>query len=243
MDNLADRKAERDATDSVVRRCLAGEADAWRELVTDQQKPVYRYCWRFTRSSAEAEDLTQEVFIKIFRNLSSFDADKGRLRNWILNLTRNHVVDHFRCNKLMRTAASLDDTLYDQEGSATLASRLRDPHPTQEQAFALRELRASVQAAVDRLPAKHREVVIFCDLEEIKYKDVAEILHVPEGTVKSRLSRGRAELARLLAPTLADDTRAPVASSPVTRRTAPPPPAMALPRHSLREISQPAQMA
>ena len=240
MESIADRKAERDATDSLVRRCLSGEADAWRDLVLDQQKPVYRYCWRYTRSSAEAEDLTQEVFIKIFRSLSSFDADKGRLRNWILNLTRNHVVDHFRCNKLMRTARSLDDNHSGPEGSFSIASRLRDPHPTQEQAFASRQLRASVQAAVDQLPAKHREVVIFCDLEEIKYKDVAEILHVPEGTVKSRLSRGRAELARLLAPMVADDT---VSSSRLRERTGPTTNATAMPSRDIPQNSRPMQMA
>lgn len=146
----------------------------------------------------EAEDITQDVFLKVYRNLLSFDPAKGSFQTWITTLTRNLLVDHYRRTKLDRASDSLDVNLSDEADGPTKAERLADTRPDQEQRFAGLELKASIQAALAKLSPELREAVILRDLEDMEYKEIALVLKIPEGTVKSRISRGRGELARLL---------------------------------------------
>ena len=95
-------------------RCLQGDADAWEKLATGQHRRIYGICYRFTGSATEAEDLTQEVFLKMFKNLSSFDPAKGGFTTWLTTLTRNLLVDSYRRSRMDRVSDSLDET-YDGE--------------------------------------------------------------------------------------------------------------------------------
>ena len=106
----AERRPEAPETDwpALVRRCLDGDSGAWTELVAAQQRRVYALCYRFTASSHDAEDLTQDVFIKLYGNLASFDAAKGSFQTWITTLTRNLLVDHFRRSRQQRVTDSMD---------------------------------------------------------------------------------------------------------------------------------------
>ncbi len=183
-----------------IERCLAGDAAAWEELVVEHHRRIYYHCLRFTGSRAEAEDLTQDVFLKVFCNLGRFDAERGNLSAWIQNMTRNHLIDQFRRTRVVRASGSLD-VGFDGDGEGvTLAERLPDGRPSQEEYVSRGEVRSRVHAALHQLSAYNRDAIVLCDLEERDYKEAARILCVPEGTVKSRLSRGRAELARLLDP-------------------------------------------
>lgn len=193
-----EQQAEQDAFVQLAAQCLAGDQRAWHHLVTAQHKRVYAICYRFTGDATEAEDITQDVFIKIYRNLSSFDADKGSFQTWITTLTRNMLVDNYRRTKLDRATDSLDATLSTDEDGPTMADRLADTRQNQEQRFAGLELKATIQQALKKLSPELREAVILRDLEDMDYKEIAIVLKIPEGTVKSRISRGRAELARLL---------------------------------------------
>ena len=179
---------------------MAGDSHAWQQLVTSQHRRIYAICYRFTGSSTDAEDLTQDVFLKLYRNLASFDMQKGSFQTWITTLARNLLVDHFRRSRMERISDSLDASLTeDSDGDgATLADRLADPRPSQETHAAGLELKASIQQALAQLSPELREAVIFRDLQDMDYKEIAEVLRIPEGTVKSRISRGRGELARLL---------------------------------------------
>ncbi len=184
----------------VVRRCLSGESPAWTELVRAHHRRVYALCYRFTGSGSDAEDLTQDVFLKIYANLKSFDVDRGSLQVWITTLTRNLLVDHFRRSKNLRATGSLDEG-WDQAGELRPGiplDRLEATGPTQHDQATRRELEKMVQNALAQVSPELREAVILRDLQDMDYKEIAQVLGIPEGTVKSRISRGRAELARLL---------------------------------------------
>lgn len=193
-----EQQAEQDAFVQLIGQCMAGDQRAWHQMVTGQHKRVYAICYRFTGDATDAEDITQDVFLKIYRNLGSFDAEKGGLQTWITTLTRNMLVDNYRRTKLDRATDSLDATLCADDDGPTLADRLADTRLNQEQRYAGLELKATIQQALKKLSPELREAVILRDLEDMDYKEIAVVLKIPEGTVKSRISRGRAELARLL---------------------------------------------
>ncbi|MBW4038759.1 MAG: sigma-70 family RNA polymerase sigma factor [Acidobacteria bacterium] len=190
--------AEQKALADLAARCLAADAQAWEQLARSQHRRVYGICYRFTGSQSDAEDLTQEVFLKMYRNLASFDPAKGGLTTWITTLTRNLLVDNYRRNRLERASDSLDESFDGEEDGPSKADRLADSGKTQEQLVSGLQLRAQIQDALSQVSPDLREAVILRDLEDMDYKEIAEILGVPQGTVKSRISRGRSELARLL---------------------------------------------
>jgi RNA polymerase sigma-70 factor, ECF subfamily len=185
----------------IVRRSMNGDSGAWAEMVRAHQKRVYGLCYRFTGNSADAEDLTQDVFLKIYTNLSSFDAARGSLPVWITTMTRNLLVDNFRRTRNQRATGSLDEGWDQSEETRprlSVADRLADGAASPHEAAARNELKKMVEKALMRVSADLREAVILRDLQDMDYKEIAQVLGIPEGTVKSRISRGRAELARLL---------------------------------------------
>ena len=182
----------------LVRRCVAGDAAAWEEIVRTYNRRIYNICYRFTGSSDDAEDLTQEVFIKMFRTLSSYDSSKGAFVTWVTTITRNLLVDHFRKTKHDRVTDSLDGTASDHEDARPLSEQIQDQSAPPDAQLGGREVGEVVHAALARLSPELREAVILRDLQDMDYREIATVLKVPEGTVKSRINRGRAELARLL---------------------------------------------
>ena len=193
--------AEQAALAELAARCLAGDSVAWEQLAKTQHRKVYGLCYRFTGSATEAEDLTQEVFLKMYRNLASFDPARGGFGTWLTTLTRNLLVDHYRRSRMDRASDSLDQSIDGEEDGPTRVERLADSRPGQEHHVAGLELRVQIQQALAQVSPELREAVILRDLEDMDYKEIAEVLHVPQGTVKSRISRGRSELARLLKST------------------------------------------
>lgn len=180
-----------------VRRCMDGDSGAWAQLVREHHRRVYGLCYRFTGSPADAEDLTQDVFLKIYSNLASFDTGRGSLQVWITTMTRNLLVDNFRRTKNQRVTGSLDDG-WDQAEELKPVDRLVTREPSPHEMAARKELEKMVQEALSHVSVELREAVILRDLQDLDYKEIAQVLGIPEGTVKSRISRGRAELARLL---------------------------------------------
>jgi len=181
----------------VVQRCMAGDSGAWAELVRSQHRRVYGLCYRFTGNATDAEDLTQDVFLKIYSNLASFDLGRGSLQVWITTMTRNLLVDNFRRTKNQRATGSLDDGWESAEELKPI-DRLTARGASPLESAAKMELAKMVQEALARVSVELREAVILRDLQDLDYKEIAQVLGIPEGTVKSRISRGRAELARLL---------------------------------------------
>ena len=180
-----------DADLQLVERCLGGQQSAWEDLVRVHTRRVYSICYRFTSSDAEAQDLTQEVFLRVFKNLASFRAGEGLFVVWLTRLTRNLLIDHYRRTRMDRATESIEDQATPLEETTGSIART-------EGMLAGREAGELLQTALQKLSPELRETVILRDLEELEYREIAEILNVPEGTVKSRLNRGRAELARVL---------------------------------------------
>jgi RNA polymerase sigma-70 factor, ECF subfamily len=183
----------------LVDRCLRGDAYAWTRLVEEHRGPVYGLCYQFCGSPEDAEDLMQEAFLKVYANLASYDADRGELKSWINALTRNHLVDHFRRSSQQRRTDSMDAG-WDQSSEFALSRRIADKDPTPHDRAVTNEIHGIVRNAVGKIPPKMQVVVNLRFVEELDYQEIADRLRIPEGTVKSRINRGRAELARLLHP-------------------------------------------
>ena len=181
----------------IVRQCMDGDSGAWAELVRTHHRRVYGLCYRFTGNPTDAEDLTKDVFLKVYSNLASFDTGRGSLQVWITTLTRNLLVDNFRRTRNQRATSSLDDG-WESAEELKPVDRLTSSGPSPHESAAQKELAKMVQNALARVSVELREAVILRDLQDLDYKEIAQVLGIPEGTVKSRISRGRAELARLL---------------------------------------------
>ena len=175
----------------LVERCLSGEQGAWEELIKTYSRRVYAICYRFTNRENEAQDLTQDVFLRVFKTLGSFRLSEGSFAVWLTRLTRNLLVDHYRRTKHDRVTDAIDDKLNVLEERTAQSART-------DGLLAGREAGELLQAALQKLSPELRETVILRDLQEMEYREIAKVLNVPEGTVKSRLNRGRAELARVL---------------------------------------------
>ena len=179
-----------DPESSIVSRCLSGDETAWEQFVRLHTRQVYALCYRFTGSGAEAQDLTQEVFLRVFRTLKSFRSSEGSLGTWLARLTRNLLIDHYRRTRQDRATDSIEERLPVIEESGPVARP--------DQVLAGREASEVLQGALQKLSPDLREAVILRDLQEMEYREIAQVLGIPEGTVKSRINRGRAELGRLL---------------------------------------------
>ena len=183
---------------TLVRRCIAGDAAAWKEIVERYHRRIYNICYRFAGTAEDAQDLTQDVFIKMYRTLSSYDLERGAFMTWVTTVTRNLLVDHFRKTKQDRMTDSLDAAPSEHEDAMPLSDRIEDKGLPPDARAQSRETGEVVHQALQKLSPELREAVILRDLQDLDYKEIAAVLRVPEGTVKSRINRGRAELARLL---------------------------------------------
>ena len=186
----------------LLRRCLAGDAAAWEDIVRRYQRRIYNICYRFAGSAEDADDLTQEVFIKMYKTLGSYEVERGAFMTWVTTITRNLLVDHFRKGKHDRLTDSLDAPPVQEEEGRTLREEIPDKATVSpDEQVRSREAGEAVHEALQKLSPELREAVILRDLQDMDYKEIAGVLKVPEGTVKSRINRGRVELARLLSRT------------------------------------------
>src|SRR5678810_749860 len=175
----------------LVRRARAGDGIAWEEIVSSFSRRIFNLAYRFTSNADSAEDLTQEVFIRIYRTLDQYDAKQGDLANWLMRLARNLIIDDYRHrqrNPQNSMADAVDDHQYHLRAVGTSAQREMER----------KELASQVQEGIDKLPEDLRTCVILRDIEELSYQEIVDVLKIPEGTVKSRINRGRIELAKIL---------------------------------------------
>lgn len=168
----------------LVRAVLAGDEEAFGALVTAYQKLVASIAWRYGVGQAEIEDVVSEVFIKAFRNLHRFRPDHP-FATWLYRLAANHVIDHGRRTKKERDRSEMPTHLAD--GAPGPGRRV-------ERSERARLLRRALEA----LPRHYRDVLIQVYLEERKIEEVARILNLPQGTIKTRLMRGREKLRKVL---------------------------------------------
>ena len=180
-----------DSGAELVRKCRAGDGSAWEEIVTTFSRRIFNLAFRFTSNKDSAEDLTQDVFVRIYRSLDQFDAKQGDLQNWLMRLARNLIIDDYRRRQRNPQDAHAEDV--DEH-----VFHLRSATVTPQREMERRELSAQVQDGIDKLPPDLRTCVILRDIEELSYQEIVDLLKIPEGTVKSRINRGRIELAKIL---------------------------------------------
>jgi len=176
--------------EKLVERCLRGDDAAWEGIVNSYGKRIYSLSYRYTGRRDEAEDLTQEIFIKVYQNLKSFRSDAGSFQNWVLKVGRNLIIDHYRQTRKYQPAAGSEEL----DAMPLKDDRSPSPHRSVEQSEISTFLRNGLQSLAPEL----KEAIILRDLEGMAYQEIADLLGIPEGTVKSRINRGRLELAKLL---------------------------------------------
>jgi RNA polymerase sigma-70 factor, ECF subfamily len=158
----------------------------WEDIVRVHSARVYRLAYRLTGNPHDAEDLTQEVFVRVFRSLSSYTP--GTFEGWLHRITTNLFLDSARRKQRIRFEGLADD----------MAHRLAGSEPTPAEAFDDTHLDDDVQAALKALPPEYRAAVVLCDIEGFSYEEIAATLGVKLGTVRSRIHRGRAQLRAAL---------------------------------------------
>jgi RNA polymerase sigma-70 factor (ECF subfamily) len=181
--------AERAVADAeLIGRCLNNDSAAWEQILARYSRRVFNIAFKFTARHDQAEDLTQEIFLKLFKSLSRFNRDAD-FSTWLSSVARNYCIDNYRSRRRERELLAFDasalETAPDPRGNAL--RRLEDD-----------DRRALLRRGLTQLPPKLREAVVLRDLHELTYQEMADRLNLPEGTVKSRINRGREELARLL---------------------------------------------
>jgi RNA polymerase sigma-70 factor (ECF subfamily) len=173
----------------LIERCLQQDNSAWELIVGRYKRKVFHIGYKFTGRHDDAEDLTQEIFLKVFRSLEKFNRDAD-FSTWLSSVARNYCIDHYRASKREKEVLVEDLVAFDLAPASAGSS----PHRALED----RDRRSFLRRGLEALPEKLREAVVLRDLQGLSYQEMADRLGLPEGTVKSRINRGREELSRLL---------------------------------------------
>ena len=180
----------------IIEQARRGDPLAWEKLVVRYTKRIYNMCYRFVSRTDLAEDLTQDVFIKIYKNLNSYHLESGSFLTWMVSVTRNLLIDHYRQSKDDRVTISSETSCEDEELS--LLDRIPSDTPGPLEDIERQEKNVILNRGLNLLSPELREAVVLRDLEELSYQEIGQILRIPDGTVKSRINRGRLELAKHL---------------------------------------------
>ena len=170
-----------------------GDQSAFEQLLDRYQKPIFHHALRLVGNPEDAADVTQEVFIKVWRNLSSFRGE-SEFSTWLYRLTDNAAIDLIRREKKRRDDSSLND----EESTAVLPV---DPAPTPHQAAEQKELQQALADGLAQLSEEHRRVLVMREIGGLSYEEIGNILNLSAGTVKSRIARARISLAKFLQKT------------------------------------------
>jgi RNA polymerase sigma-70 factor (ECF subfamily) len=179
--------ASPDTTETLVQRCVEGDQSAWDLIVSQYWRKVFNVAYKFVGKHDEAEDLTQDIFLKIFKSIGTFDR-RANFQTWLISVSRNLCIDHYRSVRKERQTINRDVDAID----VSVVSHDQN----QLEALEQRDRVALLRKALASLPETLRTAVRMRDLQELSYQEIARELDLPEGTVKSRINRGRAELAR-----------------------------------------------
>lgn len=173
----------------LLERCRRADQNAWRQLVIEHTRRVFGLAYRFAGRVDEAEDLTQEIFVKVYQNLDRYDDSQGNFTTWLTTVARNQAIDHYRQRRQERLRQAGDSGTLD-----VMPSSDEGPFDAVERDERVRLLHRGLRA----LPKDLREPLLLCDLRGLTYEETSAVLQIPLGTVKSRINRGRLELARRL---------------------------------------------
>ena len=187
----SEAKAVAQSDAELAKDALGGSEAAYRELVTRYATPAVNFIHRFTRDRALAEDLAQEGFLRVYQRLKTYDAER-KFSSWFFQVLRNITIDYLRVNRL--PTSSLDELEEEGHRAAVIDRESASPEQAAEQS----ELAVVMSAALAKIRPEYREVVVLRYQEGLTQPEIAEILGMPSGTVKTYLHRARKELAEIL---------------------------------------------
>lgn len=188
----------------LVQRCRRRDAAAFDEVVSRYKTRIHSYISRMLGGGEDAEDLTQEVFVRMYQSLDSFRSEAS-LSTWLFRIANNLCIDHFRRSKKHQAIAySLDEPLGANADEGGAAREIADIGSEPYRALASLELSERLESGIGALPEKLRAVLVLHDVEDVPYDEIARILACPLGTVKSRLFNARAQLRQTLSGYLAE---------------------------------------
>jgi len=190
------RSASHEEDAALVAEALSGDAEAYRGLVEKYQGRVYAIIYGIVRNGEDARDLTQDTFVKAYRNLDGFRVESS-FYTWLYRIATNLAIDWVRKGK-RRNTGSFDEAVAQRDGAGGIA----EPHHQDSPSRALerKQLYASIMAALDSLPDDQKQVLLLRELEGLSYKEISDIVDAPEGTVMSRLFYARKKMQKLLGP-------------------------------------------
>lgn len=171
--------------EALLARYRRGEVEAFRTLVRRHQRPLYNFALRQVRTPSTAEDIVQDVFVRIVQNVETFK-EESRFTTWAYTIARNLCIDHLR-KRVHRRHASLDAANGPDSDAAPLGERVPASRPPPDRNVIGRQLQGHIAAAVEALPEDQREVFLMRQVGELPFKEIAEIIGVSENTVKSRM--------------------------------------------------------
>jgi len=186
-DSTAQAASPGDAIEALIQRCLKGDQAAWELIVRQYRRKVFNTAYKFVGKHDQAEDLTQDIFLKIFKSLHTFDS-RANFQTWLISVSRNLCIDHYR--RVRKERETIDrDVDANELAPISLEPSPMAPLEHEDRVSLLRHALAS-------LPETLKTAVLMRDIQEMSYQEIADTLRLPEGTVKSRINRGRTELAR-----------------------------------------------
>lgn len=174
----------------LISRAKQGDMLAFEELILQHEKIVYNVAFRMMNHSEDAKDLSQEVFLKAYKNLEKFD-ERSSFSTWLYRITTNTCIDEMRRRK-GKQSYSLDAELENEEGS--IQQQMASEEETPEERLLREEGKSEILQALDTLSEEHKAAVILRDIRGMSYEEISEIIELPMGTVKSRISRARNQL-------------------------------------------------
>jgi RNA polymerase sigma-70 factor, ECF subfamily len=190
-----DRSASREAEVELLKAVLAGDGTAYRGLVEKYQGRVFAMVYGMVRNREDARDITQEAFVKAYRNLGSFRLEAG-FYTWLYRIAMNLAIDFTRKRK-RRETGGFDEGIATREEDGTIAEIHHEDGPSRQ--LERKQLFTRIMDAMEQLPEDQRQVILLRELEGLQYKEIADVMGIPEGTVMSRLFYARKELQKLLA--------------------------------------------
>jgi RNA polymerase sigma-70 factor (ECF subfamily) len=184
---MSDAPSPTQVTDEIIERCLNGDQAAWESIVRMYRRKVFNVAYKFVGRHDQAEDLTQDVFLKLYKSLDTFDR-RANFQTWLISVSRNLCIDHYRAVRKERETINRDVDPTDFAPAS--------PDTRVDTQLEQRDRVKLLRKALDKLAPTLRTAVMLRDIQELTYQEIADKLHLPEGTVKSRINRGRTELAR-----------------------------------------------
>ena len=182
--------------EKLVRKAQKGDVEAFEKIISDYRSLVFNVSYRFSGNAEDAADMSQEIFIKLFKNINSFRF-QSKLSTWIYKIATNTCLDIVKKKKRDLAAFSLDSVMEEEDGKS-ISSEVADSAPTPDVVAERNEMKNAVNRAISMLPDDYRIAIILRDIQGLSYDDIAEVVDCSVGTVKSRISRGRKNLREIL---------------------------------------------